>query len=577
MPDEKPKTINEEAGLGPEWVPLDAPPIIPANTARVAADGSDKVLQGSLPPGYQHDVNFTGTAYRSPNSPQLSLMPLGVQGNPTTNAGVQSTATKVVQASSSSAVTTEVIESIAVNIQSGTSYTVQLSDRDTLISLTNNSGGTVILPGPTASGVSFIQDGNTSYPFPGPSGPPYNLISPSMTFTAGNTIIVLVRVGGAPAGGVTSVTDLLGNTYTNLDASGNTLETRDAGFFSGFAQFDQIWYCQNCLGGTTTIKAVITNANTADSITVLEYSGLSSALRPIARIISADSGSHGSATSTASVLTVSDSVSSSSNNLVIAAADNDGGTITGQSFTNRIGVIGGGFLVFGDEPGTLSGGGGETVSQTFTGTHRFIFVSAVFIALPSVPGTTFPAGWFAYIQNTGSGIFEVMSSVLIDGKSEPVFIGPNQGLLVVFDGLNWFTVRGVGISICAEVALTGQSANISAAPLFTVPVSGLYRVSTYIVETTNDGTSSTLPNAQIIYTDPDTGTPITIDATPIGTGAGLGQTGALTSDTVGTAASGELLISAIGGTAIQYQTVNYASNTPSKMKYSLRMKLEMLN
>lgn len=95
MDEEKnPQTINEEAGLPDNWVPVDAPPIIPGSSL---ADGSSKYLQGSLPPQSQHDVSFAGTAYKSDRTPSLALMPLGVQGNPSSNAAVQSTSAQVSQ------------------------------------------------------------------------------------------------------------------------------------------------------------------------------------------------------------------------------------------------------------------------------------------------------------------------------------------------------------------------------------------------------------------------------------------------------------------------------------------------
>lgn len=95
MAEDKPKTINEEAGLPDNWIPVDAPPIVPGTSAPTTADGSSKYFTGSLPPGFQHDVSFTGTAYKQDRTPQLSLMPLGIQGNPSTNAGSQSTSGKV--------------------------------------------------------------------------------------------------------------------------------------------------------------------------------------------------------------------------------------------------------------------------------------------------------------------------------------------------------------------------------------------------------------------------------------------------------------------------------------------------
>lgn len=129
----------------------------------------------------------------------------------------------------------------------------------------------------------------------------------------------------------------------------------------------------------------------------------------------------------------------------------------------------------------------------------------------------------------------------------------------------------------ATIDLTAQAANIGATTLYAVPATGvgMYRVSAYVVETTAGSVSSTLPNVQIVYTDQDTSTSITIDATPILGVAGIGQTGALTSNTVGTASSGVIVVSVKASTTIQYQTVNYAS-TAAGMQYALHIKLEAL-
>lgn len=80
------KSINEEAGLGPNWVPLDRPPIVPGRTVG-APPASDLVptipqyFQGSIAPNFQHDVHFVDTATLSSNAPKFSLMPLGPQQN----------------------------------------------------------------------------------------------------------------------------------------------------------------------------------------------------------------------------------------------------------------------------------------------------------------------------------------------------------------------------------------------------------------------------------------------------------------------------------------------------------------
>lgn len=138
-------------------------------------------------------------------------------------------------------------------------------------------------------------------------------------------------------------------------------------------------------------------------------------------------------------------------------------------------------------------------------------------------------------------------------------------------------IAGIAPGIVAAINLTGQTANIGATTLYSVPSNGagLYRVSAYTVETTIASLTSTLPNVQIVFTDIDTGAAITIDATPILGIAGIGQTGALTANTVGTASAGSIVVALKASTTVQYQTVNYASNIAG-MAYSLRIRLEAL-
>lgn len=139
--------------------------------------------------------------------------------------------------------------------------------------------------------------------------------------------------------------------------------------------------------------------------------------------------------------------------------------------------------------------------------------------------------------------------------------------------LSWASVPQFG----AAIDLTAQSSNLSPATLLVVGASGagMYRASAYVVETTAASANSTLPTVQIIYTDNQTGAAITLDATPVLAGAGLGQTGALTANTIGTAASGVIVLNVKASTTVQYQTVNYASTGPG-MQYALHIKLEAM-
>jgi len=129
----------------------------------------------------------------------------------------------------------------------------------------------------------------------------------------------------------------------------------------------------------------------------------------------------------------------------------------------------------------------------------------------------------------------------------------------------------------ATIDTTGLTANVGSTLLYAVPSTGagLYRVTALVVETTAASVSSTLANVQIIYTDNQTSGTITIDATPVLGVAGVGQTGALTANTVGTTSTGVIAVNAKASTNINYQTVNYASSTAG-MTYALHIRLEAL-
>lgn len=160
------------------------------------------------------------------------------------------------------------------------------------------------------------------------------------------------------------------------------------------------------------------------------------------------------------------------------------------------------------------------------------------------------------------------------------FVGATQGFSLVGKTTKYNNISTVSNGTPSEYATidtTGSTANIGATLLYAVPASGagMYRVSVLIVETTAASVSSTLPNAQIVYTDNETSGTITLDATPILGIAGIGQTGALTANTVGTTVSGVIVINAKASTNINYQTVNYAS-TAAGMAYAIHIKLEAL-
>lgn len=177
------------------------------------------------------------------------------------------------------------------------------------------------------------------------------------------------------------------------------------------------------------------------------------------------------------------------------------------------------------------------------------------------------------ITNTASGAGSNLLDLQVASTSQ--FKLGTTGKLTAYNAIA--TVSNGVPSELATIDSTGLTANVAAATLYAVPAAGegLYRVSAYLVTTTAASVSSTMPNAQVLYTDKDSNTAVTLDVSPILGAAGLGQSGTLAANTVGTVFSGTVVIYVKASTTIQYQTTNYAS-TIAGMAYALRIKLESL-
>lgn len=223
--------------------------------------------------------------------------------------------------------------------------------------------------------------------------------------------------------------------------------------------------------------------------------------------------------------------------------------------------------------GTLTNTIGFYAAATTAGTNNYGFYSNIASASNA---------WNYYANGTGANYFAGNTSIGSTTTTSQFNVGSSaqfqvnsSGLVVQYNAIA--TVSNGVPSEVAKVDTTGLTANVAAATLYAVPASGvgMYRISAYIILTTAASVSSTLPNVQIVYTDNDTGGSVTLNATPILGIAGIGQTGALTANTVGTTVSGVIPINAKASTNIQYQTVNYASSLAG-MAYSLHLKLEIL-
>ncbi len=239
-----------------------------------------------------------------------------------------------------------------------------------------------------------------------------------------------------------------------------------------------------------------------------------------------------------------------------------------------------------------SGGTGYTVNDVLTITTGGTGATATVTTVSSgvVTAVTLTTGGSGYTTGTGkattggTGTGCTLNISAIDGEDNAlatVLTILGSGNIQLTNQISTYnniaTVSNGVPSELATIDSTGLTANVTASTLYAVPASGagLYRISAYLVTTTAASVSSTMPNAQVVYTDSDSNTSVTLDVSPILGAAGLGQSGLLTANAVGTVFSGTVVIYAKASTTIQYQTVNYSS-TAAGLAYALRMKLEAL-
>jgi hypothetical protein len=132
-------------------------------------------------------------------------------------------------------------------------------------------------------------------------------------------------------------------------------------------------------------------------------------------------------------------------------------------------------------------------------------------------------------------------------------------------------VTAAKLAISAALDLLAQSANVAATTLFTPAADGFYLLAVWEVETGAAGVSSTLPDVQVIFTDPGSGVSHTVQLTGLNTGNAVGLF--VSASGLSPGGSNVYCFHAKGGVAIQIQTAGYATNTLPKMTYDLHARL----
>jgi hypothetical protein len=435
-----PQTIQEEAGLPENWVPVERGPIIPSAPPAAQQQGPGSYFAGPLSPVIQHDAAFYQTKYGGAGIPETALMPPSAAtaaNNAATSTVVKNILETAAAAASSGGSSSTFTPSLPVNKISAADYTVLIADLAELDSFSNNSGGVITLPAaallPGTIGNSVIGSGLGS--------------STSLTGTS--------TFAGTAISIINTESDLGSPSCVPTGAGWNAIDSAQNGAYAS------IYSHPVSVAPVTVNYALGTSVSWIDSLTFIWNSTITTVqTRAIfsggVSGLTSDSATFTNPVAAGNtilvVVTVTavpyDAVHSTWQYTTIGVSDGV------NTYTQTIGAT------QGSAPGdgiqqvafiaTKVAGGSTTITVT-TNTpagHAVGGVSATAYELNIGNGSPiqsgFPAGWYCYLQNTGSGTFAVQSTALIDGSSSPIMLGSNQGTIVAFDGTNWFTERGIG-------------------------------------------------------------------------------------------------------------------------------------
>ena len=574
--------INAEAGLGENWLPVDQKPIIPGARPETLANPENRFLQGSIPQSFQLGPHFVETEAMTASAPRFSLMPLGVQGNPVSNAGVTSTATKIVQntPSTPSTPTASTIELTIPGIFTPTDQTVTLPG-PLVFSLATEPAGTFFsVPSGGLAAVENVTSGGLGEGA-GVSGTLSLSASPT---TATSWGIYLASYNGTlttPSG------------FTAF--SGAT--SHNAGFFNSFTGTSAVAISQ-AVAANSTANGIFAIFNGAAPGIVQQASAAFVGVTPLNKAFTSNN------TAGNTIIVMVSAINNTNGPFSLSISDTAGNTYTTIGYVQTGGVWQPSVLL---AIATNIAAGANTVHAAITGTAAggnsgvlTIVEYPPLTAAPAIPifkpifsSDVPPVNLDSFGNGGVSGILKVGNggtgsdlgatggaSLFLSQLGVGAAITPTQpdfsDLAGILKATKYNNVALVSNGLPSEVAtvdLTAQTAAKGTTTLYAVPTTAQYRISWNAKVTTVDGASSTLGALTITYTDADaTVQTITMSAQD--------ATGANVTTNTGNTTTSVLLgnthmLNCRSGTNIQYAFA-YASGTPATMAYNLHIKLESM-
>lgn len=399
----------------------------------------------------------------NPNGiPTRRLTPPPATANVSANASAQSQIAQQINTAIAANSTTDT-DYIGINKQAGTTYTIQPSDFDTLISCDNNSGGTIELPlvgTSTYPTTKYVQSVYRALPFSVTSGTKYSAVP--LINTAGNTLLVYVAYFADTPEPTVTVTDSQNNTYFPI----GTTQYPAGGSYGISALF----VASNIANGSNTVSVSFNQTwgpEPFDGVFVVgEYTGVPVAIGPIETSAYKDAESPADTGPNAVSLTT---INPGDVIVSFLSGYTELSTITppvAAVFRQGSGTGGAAYWGYYDSTITSPSTVNYSYAFTFVSYSYTIQMAVVLKNLGALPSIDIPKGWYCYIQNTGTGTFtlnpNVTIGITIDGSTTPVSIGSDQGLLLIFDGFNWVTERGIGSGGNSGSNITSQNTTYTA-------------------------------------------------------------------------------------------------------------------
>jgi hypothetical protein len=436
--------LMDEKDIPANWIPVPerGPLGAPAPPAR---NDMPQFFSGSMPPALQHDKFFVGTQVGTPGIPTHSLMPFGNQASAFTNAAAQSTASTTPSVTPTPPPFDDV-EELCHNLQTGTSYTLQAADRGNLITFNNNAGGTIQIP-QTAGGSTTSSFGTPV--FYGTGGLFTNLSISSINIPAQSLIVVCLSWSDA---GTASVSDDAGNSYAATALHHYTFD------------FMQYFYVLSASGNpSATITSTFTFSN--------NFNGMGIWIVPLNGTVLFDFVNYVPTTNSPTIVgqTSAPFTTASNDELVFAmnsdsGVGNDGGSPnpdnTPVSWTSGWTVDSPGF---GQSIPTPLRKFFSSAHIQYTSLQQNATVTTIVgyrQASGGLPVIGFKGAtispvvtginkcWYTYIQNSGTGSFTLtlpsFGGATLDGSTSNLTIPASSGIILEFDGFNWYTERGMG-------------------------------------------------------------------------------------------------------------------------------------